>query len=852
MSRPVHLVPFLLLAAGSLAVLLGWWTEHVTWVQPRSYDAPLPANGALCLLLIGLSQALAGVGWKRSGVAAGFAACLLGLATLLQHPLGIDLGVDNLLVQHGTLISGTNVARMPVALALVCTLGGLLVTWQAARPGDRRLSVVLGLLGSLVLAYALIALLAYRNGLNFLAAWQEYARLGPHSAALTGLLGGALIWLAATLEPGDAGTGPRWLWLPVVVCGITLTLSFWISLRERESTYLNDTTQLSMNSIAALFSGEIEGHTETLTRFARRTAAQSAADESAWATDAAALARDFAGYRSVQFIDPLLHTHWFWPVEGNEGLASYDHGSDPVRRAAIIACHRQGPYGVAAPIVQAGLSPTFAVYVSVGLDGTADGFIAAEFYYDRFFEAIDRRLNLSGRYQITVAVERESVTTASGDHPLLRVYQTAVGHDQLDPRYQRTSRYQTFEQSLVVTLTPRPALVAASRKYLPELTLLSGLGVSMLLGLVTNLAQTAVRRQRAAELTSHQLRLENEERRRIEARLKTADERLNLAFESTQAGVFEWDVESDQVYCTPSVWKMVGADPHRMPGTGTDWLGLLHAEDRPAVRAVIDAHFRGETPLIEIEHCVHLVTGEWLWLAFRAKCIAFTAARKPRRVLGTVQNINARKRADDALRVSQAETRKLSLVASRTDNAVVITDAHGLIEWTNESFTRLTGRSLAEVSRRPLLEYLANEGDALPRAVLESALASGQPAAAEVGQTAANGRQFHVSLELQPVANDDGHVEHFIVIAGDITARVETEQQLRRAKEEADAASRSKSEFLASMSHEIRTPMNGVIGMTSLLLDTDLSPEQRDYVSTIRTSGDALLSIITEILDFSR
>jgi PAS domain S-box-containing protein len=115
-----------------------------------------------------------------------------------------------------------------------------------------------------------------------------------------------------------------------------------------------------------------------------------------------------------------------------------------------------------------------------------------------------------------------------------------------------------------------------------------------------------------------------------------------------------------------------------------------------------------------------------------------------------------------------------------------------------------------------------------------------------------DGRRSYVLTTKVPLRDAQGRVIGIMGIGRDITARVEAENALRAAREAAESANRAKSEFLANMSHEIRTPMNGVIGMSELMLDTQLEPMQRDYAETIRDCGRALLTVINDILDFSK
>lgn len=122
----------------------------------------------------------------------------------------------------------------------------------------------------------------------------------------------------------------------------------------------------------------------------------------------------------------------------------------------------------------------------------------------------------------------------------------------------------------------------------------------------------------------------------------------------------------------------------------------------------------------------------------------------------------------------------------------------------------------------------------------------------EQDQVHPDGRTTWMLTNKVPLYGLDGTILGTFGISRDITARKRTEEQLQVAIQEAQAASRAKSDFLANMSHEIRTPMNAIIGMTELVLDTPLTESQRDYLTIVRDSGESLLTVINDILDFSK
>ncbi|HYN99484.1 MAG TPA: PAS domain S-box protein, partial [Actinomycetota bacterium] len=332
-------------------------------------------------------------------------------------------------------------------------------------------------------------------------------------------------------------------------------------------------------------------------------------------------------------------------------------------------------------------------------------------------------------------------------------------------------------------------------------------------------------------------------RKLAEVLLERQRRQLAEAQSLARLGSWEWDLVTDRIEWSDELCRIYGVDPGT-PMTFDEVVQRLHPEDRELMRRVVQESYETGEPFA-FEHRIVRVDGS-IGTNFGRGEVVFGPDGRPVRMLGTGQDITDLKEAYRALEASERHTRQ---VIESAHDAFVAVDRHGsIVDW-NPAAEATFGWTRAEALGRDILQTV--EG-------LRSGPsgADGPGLEALVGErleTVArhrDGRQIPVEFTISAIQTPDGPL--FSAFLRDRTTQMEAEAAIAAARDAAIEASRLKSNFLANMSHEIRTPMTAVIGMTGLLLESDLSAQQREYASTVRTASEALLEIINDILDFSK
>jgi len=251
----------------------------------------------------------------------------------------------------------------------------------------------------------------------------------------------------------------------------------------------------------------------------------------------------------------------------------------------------------------------------------------------------------------------------------------------------------------------------------------------------------------------------------------------------------------------------------------------------------------GETPLILLALAAMLLLGLEAWRR---------AAARARAQQGEIEVLQARLETlrDEKWAIAEREERYRDLVRAQGD-IILRKDLEGRLTYVNDVFCETFGLKRPDVIGWPFLPELP-EGQR-PRTLANFAGLATPPYRMRYDECAITMRGPRwFAWEEFAIRDEDGKLVEIQAVARDVTDRKETEERLAEALAQAKDANRAKSLFLATMSHEIRTPMNGVIGMTKLLLDTRLDPAQRSYAEAVQASGEALLNIINDILDYSK
>jgi PAS domain S-box-containing protein len=226
-------------------------------------------------------------------------------------------------------------------------------------------------------------------------------------------------------------------------------------------------------------------------------------------------------------------------------------------------------------------------------------------------------------------------------------------------------------------------------------------------------------------------------------------------------------------------------------------------------------------------------------------------AKLKRTAADLAREIAERKVAEEWTRRHEAHFR--SMIESVKEHAIILLDHQGRIVSWNKGAELISGYETEEILGKHFSCFHPAEDIeyGLAQETLKTALAAGQWEG-ESWRVRKDGSRFWASVVITAVRDGEEGLLGFTNVTRDLTTRKQAEEAIKRAKEEAEAANQAKSDFLANISHEVRTPMTGIIGMAGLLAETDLSTKQREYCEIIRRSSESLLTVINEILDFSK
>ncbi len=369
-------------------------------------------------------------------------------------------------------------------------------------------------------------------------------------------------------------------------------------------------------------------------------------------------------------------------------------------------------------------------------------------------------------------------------------------------------------------------------------------------------------------------------RKRVVGDLKDSQERLELALHGANLGIWDWNIKTGKFIFDDRWSGMLGYAGGELGENYATLERLVHPDDLSSVERALETHIEGKTPYYESEHRMMTRSEKWIWVLDRGRVVERDKDGNPLRATGTHLDISDRKIAEDRLR--SINECFIAFTPDPIENINSITELCGrLLSATSALYNRREGEDLFALGTWNVphgYEVWDKAKGHICNEIIEKSIEGvfcvrNIPATiysendcnlkkygfkTYVGHGVKVRGQYQGSLctifkdDFIPTSNDKRLFGILASAVGVEEERALAEDELKKAKNIAEAAMRAKSDFLATMSHEIRTPVTAITGVTELLKETQLSEDQSRFLDVTISASETLLSVINDVLDFSR
>ncbi|MFC2112054.1 PAS domain S-box protein [Bacteroidota bacterium] len=329
-------------------------------------------------------------------------------------------------------------------------------------------------------------------------------------------------------------------------------------------------------------------------------------------------------------------------------------------------------------------------------------------------------------------------------------------------------------------------------------------------------------------------------RKEAEKQLQQSEQEYRKIFENVAHVFYEASLDGKLLNVTPSVERLTKYRQKDLIGKSME---IFYYD--PSIRDSLLKSLYEKGEILDFELDVKDMDGSPVPASLNSRII-FDKDGTPERIVGSISDRRKRRKAE-------AQVRQLSTALEQSPVSVIITDPDTRILYVNKCFAQFSDMPPEEIVGSTPFEITQGQIPLNTYNDLWDSVKEGKVWKGEIEYKKRDDSNVWLSITVSPVLDDQNRSSNFVAILEEITERKAAEQNLRKAKEQAEKSDHLKSAFLANMSHEIRTPMNAILGFSSLLKENDLDPEQSEYyIDIINSKGRDLLRIISDIIDISR